>query len=103
APGADVYTTFMTYPSAAGQRWPGYIPFSGTSIAAPLVTGAVGLLATARPELIENDFQRVLDESADELGAPGVDAFTGWGRLNLGAALSAVGPGAGISHGEAQA
>ena len=103
APGTDVYTTFMTYPSAAGQSWPGYIPFSGTSIAAPHVTGAVGLLAARRPELIENDFQRILDESADDLGAPGVDSLTGWGRLNVRNAMDAVDTSMGIAHGEAQA
>ena len=100
APGVNVYSTFMTYPSAAGQSWPGFIPVSGTSIAAPHVVGAIGLLASVRPELIENDFQQVLRESADDVGAPGVDAFTGWGRLNLARALDAVNPAIGIWHDE---
>ncbi|HTM57262.1 MAG TPA: S8 family serine peptidase [Candidatus Udaeobacter sp.] len=101
APGVNVYSTFMTYPSAAGQSWPGFVAVSGTSIAAPHVAGAVGLLASVRPELIENDFQRVLRESADDIGDPGVDALTGWGRLDLGRALDAVNPSFGIWHDEA--
>ncbi|MBI5709860.1 MAG: S8 family serine peptidase [Candidatus Eisenbacteria bacterium] len=101
APGVDVWTTFMTYPSAAGASYPGYVPAAGTSFAAPFVTGAVGLLAAARPELTDVDFQRVLRESADDIGAPGVDRETGWGRLDAAAALDAVRPELGIWHDEA--
>jgi len=100
APGVDVWTTFMTYPSAAGVSYPGYVATGGTSLAAPFVTGAVGLLAAARPELIDTDFRHVLRESAHDIGDPGVDAKTGWGRLDAAAALDAVGPGVGIWHDE---
>jgi subtilisin family serine protease len=103
APGVDIWTTFMTYPSYAGADYNGYVAASGTSFAAPFVTGAVGLLAAARPELIDTDFQHVLRESADDIGDPGVDARTGWGRLNLARALDAVRPGIGIWHDEVAA
>jgi len=89
APGSpNIYTTFMTYPSGAGQSYPGYAIFGGTSAAAPHVTGAVGLLAAARPELIDDDAQHVIRESADDIGAPGVDPQTAHGRLNLAAMLA---------------
>ena len=101
APGVDIWTTFMTYPSAGGATYPGYAAESGTSFAAPFVAGAVGLLAAARPELTDTDFKHVLRESAHDIGDPGVDAETGWGRLDAAAALEAVGPGIGIWHDEA--
>jgi subtilisin family serine protease len=103
APGVNDYTTFMTYPSYYGAVYDGYVAASGTSFAAPFVAGAVGLLATARPELIDTDFQRILRETADDIGAPGVDAETGWGRLNVGSALHAVRPEVGIWHDEVRA
>jgi len=77
APGQDIWTTYMTYPNAVGAVFPGYLAPSGTSFAAPFVTGAVGLLAAARPELIDVDFKHVLRESAHDIGDPGVDAMTG--------------------------
>ena len=103
APGTDVWTTFLTYPTARGYSHAPYIAGSGTSFAAPFVTGAVGLLAAARPELQDSDFQNVLRESARDVGAPGVDRETGFGRLDLAAALAAVGPGSGIWHDEVAA
>lgn len=103
APGVDVWTTFMTYPSAAGASYPGFLAVSGTSFAAPFVTGAVGLLAAARPALRDRDFQVVLRESARDLGDPGPDELTGWGRLDLERALAAVDPALGLWHGEVAA
>ncbi len=100
APGVDVWTTFMTYPSAAGARYPGYVAASGTSLAAPFVTGAVGVLAAARPALCDDDFQHVMRLAAHDLGAPGWDAENGWGRLDLASALAWVGPGVGLWHDE---
>ena len=101
APGLDIWTTYMTYPNAVGTSYPGYVAMSGTSFAAPFVTGAVGLLAAARPELTDVDFKHVLRESAHDIGDPGVDATTGWGRLDAAAALEAVRPAIGIWHDEA--
>jgi subtilisin family serine protease len=100
APGENVFGTFMTYPNAFGGAFPGYVAGSGTSFAAPQVAGAVGLLSAIRPELIENDFQHIIRESAHDLGEPGVDSTTAWGRLDLGAALAAIPKSVGIWHGQ---
>src|SRR5439155_17310922 len=100
APGTDIWTTFMTYPAGSGQTYPGYVAASGTSFAAPFATGTVGLLAAARPDLDASDFQQLLRESADDVGAPGPDVETGWGRLNAGRALARVAPGTGTWHDE---
>ncbi|MEK7824164.1 MAG: S8 family serine peptidase [Candidatus Eisenbacteria bacterium] len=100
APGVDIWSCWMTYTTPGGAVYPGYAKVSGTSFAAPFVTGAVGLLAAARPELMDTDFQHILRESADDLGPPGPDAETGWGRLDAAAALRAVDPPLGIWHDE---
>ena len=100
APGNDIWSAWMTYVTPGGAVYPGYAKVSGTSFAAPFATGAVGLLAAARPELCDADFQHILRESADDVGAPGSDVETGWGRLNAAAALEAVRPEIGIWHDE---
>ncbi len=103
APGVEIWTTFMRYPSANGASYAGYVVDAGTSFAAPFVTGAVGLLAAARPDLTDDDFQHVLRITAHDIGAPGVDAETGWGRLDASAALAYVDSTLGIWHGEVAA
>ena len=100
APGENVLTTFMTYPSFYGARYPGYVPASGTSFAAPHVTGAIGLLAAVRPDLSDTDFQHVIRESAHDLPPAGRDAPTAWGRLDLERMLARVAPGVGLWHDE---
>jgi subtilisin family serine protease len=87
APGVDIWTTFMTYPSLAGASYPGYLSDAGTSFATPFVTGTVGLLAGLRRDLDAGDYQSIIRLSADDVGTPGPDAETGWGRLNAQAAL----------------
>lgn len=100
APGVDIWSCWMTYVTPGGAVYPGYARLNGTSFAAPFATGTVGLLAAARPELMDTDFQRLLRESADDLGPAGPDAETGWGRLDAAAALRAVDPALGIWHDE---
>lgn len=100
APGTRIWTTLPTYFTAGVSS---YAVGDGTSFAAPFVTGAVGLLAALRPELTDDDFQHVIRESADDIGAPGIDNETGWGRLNVARALSSVRPEFGIWHDEVAA
>jgi hypothetical protein len=103
APGNNIWTTYMTYPSQAGVARNGYVLGSGTSFAAPHASGAAGLLAAWRPELIDTDYQRLLRESCDDIGAPGIDAETGYGRLNVEHALRSIPPTFGVWHDEAPA
>ena len=62
---------------------------SGTSMAAPIVTGAVALLHSYWGHLKNNPqaTASILFESATDLGAPGVDAVYGHGLLNIQAAF----------------
>ena len=57
--------------------------FGGTSAAAPHVAGAAALLKSANPALSRDDLWQALVESAVDLGAPGKDDSTGYGKLVL--------------------
>lgn len=66
-----------------------YYRVSGTSFAAPFVSGAAALLLAKDPSLTPEQVKRVLLQSAKEAGAPGVDVKTGYGRLDVRAAMAA--------------
>jgi subtilisin family serine protease len=62
----------------------------GTSLAAPLVSGAVALLKSAHPEWTVKQIQTRLYETVDPLDATvplGAKGTFGYGRLNIGRAL----------------
>lgn len=61
----------------------GYEEMSGTSMAAPHVTGAIAILLQVFPQKNWKEIQELLMAGADELGQPGQDAVFGWGRINL--------------------
>ena len=65
---------------------------SGTSFAAPHVSGAAALVLDAAPFLGVDQVVELLLETATDLGAPGTDAIYGRGLLNLEAALAPQGP-----------
>lgn len=75
----------------SGASFGQYAWFGGTSAAAPHVAGAVALLLQSEPHLPPEEVKKVLRDHARE------DAFTGlvpnfrwgWGKLDIGAALSA--------------
>ena len=57
--------------------------FGGTSAAAPHVAGAAALLKSANPSLSRDDLWQALVEAAVDLGPPGKDDSTGYGKLVL--------------------
>lgn len=69
----------------------GYADYSGTSMAAPHVTGALGLLFERFPYLTGAQVRDVMLTTATDLGAEGVDDIYGWGLLDLKKAIE--GPG----------
>lgn len=75
------------YPAAEGN----YVRMSGTSMAAPHVSGALAVLIQAFPYLTAEQIKTVMFTTATDIGAPGVDDVFGWGLLNLGKAVD--GPG----------
>ena len=65
--------------------------FSGTSFAAPQVSGAVALLAQAFPNLKATEIVQILLDSARDAGDPGADAVYGSGILDIAAAFAPQG------------
>ena len=67
-----------------------YEDLTGTSMAAPHVTGAIALLLEENPRLTRADIVRHLQATARDRPAGGWDAIWGGGKLNIEAALAAV-------------
>ncbi|MBT4292554.1 S8 family serine peptidase [bacterium] len=89
-PGKDIVTTY--YPniySAPDSNSSSYLfETEGTSYAAPIVAGVVGMLHDVRSDLRAEDFQGLVQASAKDIEQVGYDEYTGWGRVDAGAALS---------------
>jgi len=65
--------------------------YSGTSFSAPIISGAVALVAQAFPNLTAAQIVDLLFSTADDLGTAGDDAVYGQGRLNITRAFQPVG------------
>lgn len=63
---------------------------AGTSMATPLVAGAAATVWSANPRLSAGDLRSILRETALDLGTPGRDDETGYGLLDMEAALRAA-------------
>ena len=83
APGVSIYSTVGTS---------GYASYSGTSMAAPHVSGVVGLLAAYNPQATAAEIKSALMDSVDVIPAMQNRCVTG-GRLNAFKALQAIGTG----------
>jgi hypothetical protein len=106
APGADIFSTLPLDSAVDGCADPGYSdcgdPFylhaSGTSFAAPQAAAAAAVLLGIRPELAPEQVVSILERTADDLSgvprclrcAAGRDAASGWGRIDLAAAVAAL-------------
>jgi hypothetical protein len=64
----------------------------GTSFAAPIVSGVASWLRGARPKLTAGQYADLLRASAKDVADPGWDASTGFGLVDLAAALRAPTP-----------
>lgn len=85
APGVSVYTT-----SNGGDS--SYSFVSGTSFSTPIVAGLCGLIWSRNPTLTPAQVEGILRSTCDDLGAAGVDAVFGHGRVDAAAALAATPP-----------
>lgn len=61
--------------------------FTGTSFAAPRVTGALAILSQKCPTLASEQLAFILLQSARDLGEPGVDQVYGYGLIDLDSAM----------------
>ena len=66
-----------------------YYRASGTSFAAAIVTGVASWMLACHPQLSGPQVARILTQSARDIGPPGLDPQTGYGLVDLRAALSA--------------
>ena len=74
APGASIYTTSLNST---------YTKVTGTSFAAPQVSGAAALIWSIAPNLTNDEIRNILISSADDLGDPSKDKQYGYGLLNI--------------------
>jgi len=81
APGVDIWTT-----NSIGE----YKLATGTSLAAPLVTGAAALIKQVHPEATAQQIRRVLMMTASDPTTP--DTANGWGRIDAYRAALELGP-----------
>jgi hypothetical protein len=84
APGQDITTAIPPTPVDPS----GYRTLDGTSFSAPLVSGAAAAVWTLRPTLSNTQLFEVMRRSARDVGKAGWDADTGYGILNVPAALT---------------
>lgn len=82
APGENIVTTSMEGNLSLA---------SGTSVAAPFVSGAAAVLLSKDPHLTGADLAKILLTTAEDLGVAGVDDIYGHGLLDLENALRPVG------------
>jgi bacillopeptidase F len=98
APGLGVRTSDLTFGGVVPDS---YTAVSGTSFAAPHVSGAAALLLSAHPEATVAQLEQALTEGAEDLGADGPDNDSGWGLLDVVRAESVlaalVGNGGGVT------
>jgi subtilisin family serine protease len=81
APGDEIYSTVPAAVSA-----PGYATYSGTSMAAPFVSGAAALYLARSPGSSSQEVRDALLSTVDPVAALAAKTVTG-GRLNVGRAL----------------
>jgi subtilisin family serine protease len=112
APGVDIFSTFPRALTNSQQSCTpqGYTDCAsgdyrrpeGTSFAAPQVSAAAAVLLGLLPTLTSSQIAAILEHNADDVdaatGCPacpaGRDKYSGWGRLDVAAAVNAVNSGA---------
>jgi len=94
APGKDIVT------AEPKNR---YANVDGTSVSAPIVSGAVALVRAKFPNLSGPEVIHRLEATADDIGPPGRDDQCGYGELNIVKALTADVPPLANSTGSAAA
>lgn len=70
----------------------GYASINGTSMATPHVTGAIAIAAEIFPTASGAELQKLILQTATDIGADGVDDVYGWGLLNIGNIVASIDP-----------
>ena len=94
APGLDILSLQASGTALGEVVTPGYMRLSGTSMAAPHVSGLAALILSEHPDYSNEDVRQVIRTSATPLGtaaAPGADNFDpdfGYGRIDCTKAMA---------------
>jgi hypothetical protein len=87
APGTDIIGAVPTW-----RKSTGFDTQSGTSFSAPIVAAAAAWIWTARPTLTAAQLSALLRATARDVPPAGFDSATGWGIVDIPAALAAPTP-----------
>ena len=90
APGVNILSTVSPRDRDYDNHY--YWTESGTSMAAPVLSGALAVLKSRHPQLNARQAVDILLRTATDLGAPGTDPVYGHGLVNLERALLPIGP-----------
>ena len=89
APGESILVAVPEWADTEDGVADGYSRWDGTSFAAPMVSAAAAWLLADDPRLSADQVAEILRRSARDLQRPGWDISTGWGMLDLKAAVRA--------------
>ena len=92
APGVDILSLRANGTSMGAAVGTDYTRASGTSMAAPHVSGVAALVLSEHPTYTNEQVRADLRVSAADLGTSGFDLTYGYGRVNAAAALTVNGP-----------
>lgn len=88
APGNNIYGAVPGYYDEWFGEWTEYEAMTGTSAAAPFVSGLAGLIWAHNPTWNNEQVRDQIELTCDDLGEAGWDRYTGWGRINAFRAVS---------------
>jgi len=88
APGVNVLSTALPWGSACADGGAWVARCSGTSMAAPHVSGAAAIVWALYPSLSNSEVIQRLKDTALDLGTAGWDSQTGYGRIDVLAATA---------------
>lgn len=88
APGNNIYAAVPGYYDEWFGEWTEYEATSGTSAATPFVAGLAGLIWAHNPTWTNQQVRDQIERTCDDIGSPGWDRYTGWGRINAYRALT---------------
>lgn len=86
APGVNIYSTVK------GGTYGG---MTGTSMAAPEVSGIVAMMCSVNPDLTVSEVKSILRDTATDIGTSGFDVYTAAGLVNAEKAVAAAAPDSG--------
>jgi thermitase len=88
------YGDFVDVAAPASSIWSAYrgayASMSGTSMAAPHVSGLAALVLSLNPDLTPDQVRDLIEQNADDRGSTGWDPYFGHGRINAYRTLSHV-------------